>query len=117
MWETWDGIREDGTVHDSLNHYSYGAVSGWLLDGVCGIRLRAGRLTIAPHPDRSLGFARGRWESPWGAIESSWEYRDDRIVFDIKVPVPARAALPDGSVHEVKKGEWHYEVYLQSPEH
>jgi alpha-L-rhamnosidase len=117
IWETWDGIREDGTVHDSLNHYSYGAVSGWLLDGVCGIRLRAGRLTIAPHPDRSLGFARGRWESPWGTIESSWEYRDDRIVFDIKVPVPARAALPDGSVHEVKKGEWHYEVYLQSPEH
>ena len=33
IWETWDGIREDGTVHDSLNHYSYGAVSGWLLSG------------------------------------------------------------------------------------
>ena len=112
IWETWDGIREDGTFHDSLNHYSYGAVSGFLLDGVCGIRLRAGRLTIAPYPDRSLGYARGRWESPKGTIVSRWEYRGDTLVFDLTVPVPARVELPDGSVHEVEKGDWHYEIHL-----
>ena len=41
IWETWDGVREDGTVHDSLNHYSYGAISGWLFSGVCGALSRA----------------------------------------------------------------------------
>ena len=41
IWETWDGVRADSTVHDSLNHYSYGAISGWLFNGVCGIRLCA----------------------------------------------------------------------------
>ncbi|MBR5738937.1 MAG: family 78 glycoside hydrolase catalytic domain, partial [Lachnospiraceae bacterium] len=39
IWETWDGVREDGTVHDSLNHYAYGAIAGWFFDGIAGIRL------------------------------------------------------------------------------
>jgi len=26
IWETWNGIDEDGNVDSSLNHYSYGAV-------------------------------------------------------------------------------------------
>ncbi|MCI6850626.1 MAG: family 78 glycoside hydrolase catalytic domain, partial [Clostridiales bacterium] len=34
IWESWDGVREDGTVHDSLNHYAYGAISGWLMGDV-----------------------------------------------------------------------------------
>ena len=46
IWETWDGIRPDGTVHDSLNHYSYGAISGWLFSGVCGIRMTAGNVNF-----------------------------------------------------------------------
>ncbi len=32
--EHWDGARADGTAHDSLNHYSEGAVVGWELDAV-----------------------------------------------------------------------------------
>ena len=26
VWERWDGIDEDGVPHESLNHYSKGAV-------------------------------------------------------------------------------------------
>ena len=36
-WETWTGIDENGKPHESLNHYSYGAICGWLFGGVCGI--------------------------------------------------------------------------------
>ena len=50
IWEAWDGIRADGTVHDSFNHYTFGAIAGWLLRGVCGIRLLAGQLTLCPKP-------------------------------------------------------------------
>ena len=39
IWENWDGINEKGEVKASLNHYSYGAVCGWLFSDVCGIRL------------------------------------------------------------------------------
>lgn len=112
IWETWDGIREDGTVHDSLNHYSYGAVSGWLFDGVCGIRLQAGKLTVRPQPHPSLGYAEAKWNSPVGMICSSWKYTEDRLKFDIRVPSEAEIILPDGTRDHVGKGEHSYEILL-----
>ena len=110
IWETWDGVREDGTVHDSLNHYSYGAISGWLMKGVCGIRLSRGKITICPQPHPSLGFARACWESPAGRIESGWEYREERLIFTVKVPGKAVIALPDGQRYEVEAGSHSYEI-------
>ena len=112
IWETWDGVRADGTVHDSLNHYSYGAISGWLFSGVCGIRLSAGKLTIRPQPGRELGYARAEWRSPVGKIRSAWEYCEGKLVFDFSVPVPATIELPDGRRYTVKEGEHHDEILL-----
>ena len=112
IWETWDGVRIDGTVHDSLNHYSYGAISGWLLDGVCGIQFKAGKLTIHPHPHPSLGFAKAERRTPYGTVKSAWRYEDSRLVFDISVPVPALVELPNGDTYEVITGEYNYEVHL-----
>ncbi|MBR2768034.1 MAG: hypothetical protein IKD68_03800, partial [Solobacterium sp.] len=112
IWETWDGIREDGTVHDSLNHYSYGAVTGWLFNGVCGINMKAGMLTIKPHPSKLLEFAEGRWDSPYGKIESRWIYENKKLTFDINVPVTAEIELPDGRNEQVKEGAHHYEILL-----
>lgn len=112
IWETWDGIREDGTVHDSLNHYSYGAVTGWLFNGVCGINMKAGKLTIKPHPSKLLEFAEGRWDSPYGKIESRWIYENKKLTFDINVPVTAEIELPDGRNEQVKEGAHHYEILL-----
>ena len=106
MWESWDGVREDGTVHDSLNHYSYGAISGWLMGDVCGIRLSEGKLTIAPKPSKELGYAQARWDSPLGTIESKWHYEQDRVVFEVAIPtnVTADIRLPDGSAFHVQSG-------------
>ena len=106
------GVRPDGTVHDSLNHYSYGAVCGWLMGGVCGIQLEAGKLTIRPYPHPSLGNAEAKWLSPVGRIHSGWRYMNDRLHFEITVPVPAEIILPDGSKYNVKAGEYNYEVSL-----
>ena len=110
IWETWDGVRPDGTVHDSLNHYSYGAICGWLFNGVCGIRPEAGKLRIAPTPHPSLGFARGEWRSPAGVIRSEWAYEGNILRFRFAVPVPAVIALPDGQTFHVQKGEHRYEI-------
>ena len=112
IWETWDGIREDGTVHDSLNHYSYGAISGWLFRGVCGIRLNAGELLIKPQPSKLLEHAEACWNSPYGTIESSWKYDEDKVYLDIEVPTKATIELPNGKIECVDKGEYHYEILL-----
>ena len=112
IWETWDGVRPDGTVHDSLNHYSYGAVSGWLFDGVCGIQYHDGQLVIAPKPHPSLGHAKAEWHSSVGTIKSGWAYEGNRLSFDISVPVQAQIRLPNGQEYTAEKGEHQYEVLL-----
>ena len=106
IWESWDGVREDGTVHDSLNHYSYGAISGWLMGDVCGIRLTGGKLTIAPKPSGKLGYAEAKWISPVGTIESKWHYCGNRVVFEVIIPanVTAEVCLPDGGTFHVQSG-------------
>ena len=38
MWERWDGIDADGVPHESLNHYSKGAVISFLHRYVAGLR-------------------------------------------------------------------------------
>lgn len=108
IWESWDGVREDGTVHDSLNHYSYGAISGFLMGDVCGIRLNAGKLTIAPQPSQSLGYAEAKWDSPVGTIESKWRYKEDNVIFEITVPTNtcAEIHLPDGSTITAGAGNY-----------
>ena len=112
IWETWDGVRPDGTVHDSLNHYSYGAICGWLFGGVCGIQLEAGKLTIHPYPHPSLGHAEAKWLSPVGEIRSEWQYENDKLIVHVVVPLPADILLPDGRHDQVKAGVYSYEVSL-----
>lgn len=110
VWETWDGIREDGTVHDSLNHYSYGAISGWLISGVCGIRYTHHSLTLAPVPDKMLSCAKAVFDSPRGRIVSKWEYQQEtdcfRYHFEIPGNVRAKIELRDGTTMEVTSGSY-----------
>ncbi|SER83491.1 alpha-L-rhamnosidase [Butyrivibrio fibrisolvens] len=88
IWETWDGVREDGTVHDSLNHYSYGAVSGWLLSGVLGIRYDFDKVLIKPLPDERLKYAKGYYDSPKGRIVSEWKYIESSNSFAYRFEIP-----------------------------
>ena len=98
VWETWDGINENGEVKDSLNHYSYGAICGWLIDGVCGIQVQEDKITICPHPGKALGYAKATYQSPIGAITSGWKYEGDKVVYEIVIPANTQAEviLPDG---------------------
>lgn len=110
VWETWDGVKEDGSVHASLNHYSYGSISGWLIGGVCGIKVKGGEVTIAPHPNPLLQHARASYQSPLGRIESGWSYEGGNVKYEFVVPanVKAKIKLPDGRSEVVTAGEWKF---------
>ncbi len=110
IWENWDGVNEKGQVKASLNHYSYGAICGWLFDGVCGIHVEDGRITICPHPDKSLGYATADYQSPYGKIVSGWSYDGDQVAFEVVIPSNATATviLPDGRVEEIAAGVHHF---------
>lgn len=106
VWEDWEGKL-------SRNHYSPGAVTGWLFSGICGIRLTGERrFEVSPVPGGSLTHAEASWRSIYGEIGSKWEKRDGKTVFTISVPSNCAAVirLPDGTAKEVSAGRYEYEV-------
>ena len=112
IWETWDGINESGKPKDSLNHYSYGAVCGWLFRGVCGIHLEGNKITIRPMPSKLLQYAIASYQSPVGEIVSGWKYEGDKLIFDIEIPsnTEAEAILPDGGTRILEPGKHRFSV-------
>ncbi len=113
IWETWDGVRKDGSVHDSLNHYSYGAISGWLLAGVLGINYAHDEIVIEPYPDEQLGFAKGYYDSPRGRIVSEWKYDENgKITYHIEIPEGAEATLKLPGIEERKVKGGNYDLCM-----
>ncbi len=110
IWENWDGVNEKGEVKASLNHYSYGAISGWLFAGVCGIQAEGRKITIRPQPDSSLKYARAVYLSPVGEIISGWKYERDRLVYEVEIPANTEAEiiLPDGRRECVTAGKYRF---------
>ncbi len=93
IWERWDSVLEDGTINDegmnSLNHYSYGSIVGWMYGYLCGIRpIEAGykKAIIEPKADKRLGFANCELNTASGLYKVSWKYVDNKVVYNIEIP-------------------------------
>jgi alpha-L-rhamnosidase len=111
IWENWEGIDEHGAAHDSLNHYSKGAVIRFLHTHTLGLRQAPGSVAwesfvVAPVPHPSLTWARGTHESPQGTISVAWkvEGADLRVTVDVPPATTASIVFPDGSTENVPAG-------------
>jgi alpha-L-rhamnosidase len=109
IWETWDGIGEDGTPRESLNHYSKGAVGSWLYEVVAGIEAGAPgykHIRFRPRPGGGLTAASARYHSLYGEIASSWQMRDGKFMLTIMVPANTTATvfLPQAESSQVTEG-------------
>lgn len=92
IWENWDGIDENGKPKASLNHYSYGAIAGWLIRSVCGICQDQQSITLKPTVLPKLGHARAVYDSPVGRIESGWNCNSDgTVTYDFTIPANTKA--------------------------
>lgn len=113
IWEQWDGIDEQGELHASLNHYSYGAVVGWLFDRVGGIRVENGSIKIQPYPSALLGEAQVSYLSPYGKISSSWKIEHDRVTYELEIPGNMTAEVVLGNERMVlQSGSHRFEQVL-----
>jgi alpha-L-rhamnosidase len=122
VWEDWEGISSDGSVHDSLNHYSKGAVISFLHRYVAGIQpLDAEpayrRFRVEPRPGGGLGWADAVFDSPYGRIESSWRRGGNQLRLTITVPAgtSAQVKLPSAPPVEQVPGTRSYRSEL--PDH
>ncbi|MFM6977610.1 MAG: family 78 glycoside hydrolase catalytic domain [Micrococcales bacterium] len=114
IWEQWHGVDADGVPHDSLNHYSKGAVISFLHQYLAGLKpLSPGYKTfsVKPMPAEGLEHVELSLESPHGLIEVEWRQRNN--VFSLEVTVPhgseAHVTLPNGTKKTVGEGEHVFE--------
>jgi alpha-L-rhamnosidase len=121
IWERWDAIKEDGSIHKgematsseeqpeasmiSFNHYAYGAVIDWVYRNVAGIASVANQpgyrgIVFAPRPAKGFTFAKAEINTPYGIAAIDWEL-DGASNLSAKVVVPfgstATLDLPIGT--------------------
>jgi len=113
MWEHWNSIKEDGsfwsTDMNSFNHYAYGAVFDWIFGVSSGIKPKKPgyeEISIAPKPDKRLGFAEAIFDSRHGKIRSFWRYEGDCIYYEFEIPegTVAYIELPSGKMKTIYGG-------------
>jgi alpha-L-rhamnosidase len=116
VWERWDAIRPDGSIHPgvmstppgmneeeegpqghmlSFNHYAYGAVIDWVYRHLAGLapdRSRPGyrHIIFAPMPVAGVDWATASIDTPLGAASISWRIgSNDRMEAEVELPFGA----------------------------
>jgi alpha-L-rhamnosidase len=116
VWESWEGVDGDGVPHESLNHYSKGAVIDFLHRYVAGIRLAGSpgyrSFVIEPVPGGGLTAASAAHESPYGRIESSWETDGSLMRLSVLVP-PGTTATVRACGTQTVAGPGRHEITVQ----
>ena len=103
VWERWDSVQPDGhigsTDMNSLNHYAYGSIVGWMYRSMAGLRLREEhpgftRVTIAPKPDWRIGRCDMKYLSAAGPYEIHWQVEaDGDFALQVCIPFGAEAEI------------------------
>ena len=118
IWERWNSVLPDGHMNpegmNSLNHYTYGSVAGWMISWLCGLRPDAPgyrRAVLEPRPDPRLGQARVELDTAAGRFVSAWRYEGKTLCYDFCVPFGAEAELrlPGREAETLKPGSYHWE--------
>lgn len=111
IWEDWEGVDDDGAAHESLNHYSKGAVIRFLHTHTLGLRQDPDSIawqsfTIAPVLGGGLTWATGHLDTPRGRIRVEWRIEGDELRIDAEIPAgsAAKVVFPDGSTRAVRPG-------------
>ena len=117
IWEHWNGIKEDGsfwsTAMNSFNHYAYGSVFDWVFGAALGVKPSSPAyrtVSITPHPDRRLGYARARIKTRSGEICVYWYYKENTVLYEIEIPkgMTASLTLPSGYTETLEAGVYHF---------
>lgn len=102
IWERWDAIQPDGSIYNpqmnSYNHYAYGAVCQWLLEGVAGFRPDAEapgfeHIVFEPTILGGLSPVAAHHDSPRGTVRAGWTLDGEKVRYEIEVPAGSRGTL------------------------
>lgn len=103
IWERWNALLPNGKISgtgmNSMNHYAYGSIVEWMYRDMCGINPCEEapgfqRITLAPKPDKRMGYAFATVDSPAGRYQSGWKWREDTgFSYDFSIPFNCEGEL------------------------
>jgi len=103
IWERWNALLPNGKISgtgmNSMNHYAYGSIVEWMYRDMCGINPCEDapgfqRITLAPKPDKRMGYAFATVDSPAGRYQSGWKWREDTgFSYDFSIPFNCEGEL------------------------
>ncbi len=96
IWESWEGIDENGKPSLSLNHYSPGSVVNFLHCKVAGLEAAEPgyrTINIRPRPGGGLTWAKATYDSVRGPIASEWNTENGLMRLNVTVPANTRASV------------------------
>lgn len=108
VWERWDALRPDGSIHPgdmetgegmlSFNHYAYGAVIDWVYRTVAGIAPVAERpgyreVRVAPRPTAAIREVSAQVHTALGVVAIEWRLRENVLEITLSVPFGGEAVL------------------------
>ena len=109
VWERWDAIRPDGSIHPgkmasqsgmdddgeghmlSFNHYAYGAVIDWVYRHVAGIATVIAapgyrQVVFAPRPHEAITWSRAEVASAFGPVSIDWRLEETTFFAEFALP-------------------------------
>lgn len=117
IWERWNSVLDNGeisgTLMNSLNHYSFGAIVEFLYRDVAGIKaLEPGfkKAEITPLVNQKLKYMKASYDSAYGRYRSEWKIQKDgqiRVLIEIPFGCSAIVCLPsypDKAIGELNAG-------------
>lgn len=114
-WERWNSLSEDGTISgdgmNSLNHYAYGSVAGWMYEDMCGFRWDdAGVMYLKPIPCSQIKRVKGSYRTVYGELSLEWKYEDNlwSVMVDVPFQMQTKLILPWGEEHLLKAGSYQF---------
>lgn len=122
-WELWDGVNPDGSFNkfemNSLNHYSYGSIGGWVYHNLLGLDLLEPgykKSKIAPRLIKGISSMKGSIETVYGTLACEISCLDKRYVVDIVIPANTTAvvSLPERDEEMLGSGQYHFEYETES---
>ncbi|MGL6201217.1 MAG: family 78 glycoside hydrolase catalytic domain [Lachnospiraceae bacterium] len=123
MWELWDGVNPDGSFNkfemNSLNHYSYGSIGGWIYHNLLGLTmLEPGykKSKIAPRMIKGITTMKGSIETVYGTLGCDISCLDKKYLIDIVIPENTSAviSLPERKEEILGSGKYHFEYETES---
>ncbi len=96
VWERWNGVDVHGVPHESLNHYSKGAVASFLHRHVAGLAPTSpGYRTflVRPRPGGGIDHVSQTHDTRHGRIEIEWRRQGAELELQLTVPAGTVATV------------------------